>query len=189
MSVKNDSRHTLAAAPVFLPEAFLGREGLVRNMLWRLKRGESLSLCGGPKLGKTSLLLHLAWHLHHDSSSSHSSGPVGEYFDLAVEADCTRLMSRPPTADAIVCWIIVTAWSMVGSCLFQTSRRPREGRSCSPEQERGLIVRNGEASRNQSNPFPWQSFWKKKRGRLFVKACLGNNKSVPLPMEGLIPIC
>jgi len=103
MSVQNDSPHAReAAAPVFLPEAFLGREGLVRNMLWRLKRGESLSLCGGPKLGKTSLLLHLAWHLHHDSSSSRSSGPVGEYFDLAVEADCTRLMSRPPTADAIV---------------------------------------------------------------------------------------
>ena len=90
------------AAPVFLPDAFLGRKGLVRNMLWRLKRGESLSLCGGPKLGKTSLLLHLAWHLQHDSSSSRSSGPVGEYFDLAVEAECTRLMSRPPTADAIV---------------------------------------------------------------------------------------
>jgi len=90
------------AAPVFQPDAFLGRKGLVRNMLWRLKRGELLSLCGGPKLGKSSLLLHLAWHLHHDFSSSRSSGPVGEYFDLAVEADCTRLMSRPPTADAIV---------------------------------------------------------------------------------------
>ena len=71
-------------------------------MLWRLQRGESLNLYGGPKLGKTSLLLHLAWHFNQAASSSSTSEPVAEYFDLAVETDCARLRARSPKDDAIV---------------------------------------------------------------------------------------
>ena len=71
-------------------------------MVWRLQRGESLSLYGGPKLGKTSLLLHLAWHLNQSSSFSSAGVPVAEYFDLAVETDCARLRSRSPKAETIV---------------------------------------------------------------------------------------
>jgi hypothetical protein len=37
-------------------DAFIGRHGLVRNLRWRIARGESLAVIGGPKLGKTSLL-------------------------------------------------------------------------------------------------------------------------------------
>jgi hypothetical protein len=47
--------------PPFTPspatgDAFIGRQGLVKNMRWRLARGESLAVIGGPKLGKTSLV-------------------------------------------------------------------------------------------------------------------------------------
>ncbi len=37
-------------------DAFVGRQGLVKNLRWRLTRGESLAVIGGPKLGKTSLV-------------------------------------------------------------------------------------------------------------------------------------
>ena len=36
--------------------AFIGREGLVRNLRMRIAKGESLAVIGGPKLGKTSLV-------------------------------------------------------------------------------------------------------------------------------------
>ena len=36
--------------------AFIGREGLVRNLRARVAKGESLAVIGGPKLGKTSLV-------------------------------------------------------------------------------------------------------------------------------------
>jgi len=71
-------------------------------MVWRLQRGESLGLYGGPKLGKTSLLLHLAWHLNQASSSPSASEPAAEYFDLAAETDCARLRFRSPKVETIV---------------------------------------------------------------------------------------
>ncbi len=47
-------------------DAFIGRQGLVRNLRRRIARGESLAVIGGPKLGKTSLvrtaLQGLAYH-------------------------------------------------------------------------------------------------------------------------------
>ena len=47
--------------PPFTPcpatgDAFIGRQGLVRNLRRRIARGESLAVVGGPKLGKTSLV-------------------------------------------------------------------------------------------------------------------------------------
>src|SRR2546426_1088202 len=47
--------------PPFTPspatgDAFIGRQGLVRNLRRRISRGESLAVIGGPKLGKTSLV-------------------------------------------------------------------------------------------------------------------------------------
>jgi hypothetical protein len=91
------------AAPVFRPGEFKGREGLVRNMVRRLARRESLSLVGGPKLGKTSLLLHLAWQLTHDHAvpASQSPGPSAVYVDMADEAESQRFRSRPQEAHAI----------------------------------------------------------------------------------------
>src|SRR2546427_13269296 len=48
-------------APPFTPcpatgDAFIGRQGPVRNLRRRIARGESLAVIGGPKLGKTSLV-------------------------------------------------------------------------------------------------------------------------------------
>ncbi|MBI3608961.1 MAG: hypothetical protein HY207_13455 [Nitrospirae bacterium] len=37
-------------------DAFVGRQGLVRNLRGRIARGEPLAVIGGPKLGKTSLV-------------------------------------------------------------------------------------------------------------------------------------
>lgn len=37
-------------------DAFIGRQGLVKNLRGRIARGESLAVLGGPKLGKTSLI-------------------------------------------------------------------------------------------------------------------------------------
>ncbi len=71
-------------------------------MLRRLERGESLSLVGGPKLGKTSLLLHLAWQLNHGAPSSKSTGPSALYVDVADEADWKRFHSRPPNPETIL---------------------------------------------------------------------------------------
>jgi hypothetical protein len=92
------------AAPVFRPGEFKGREGLVRNMLRRLERGESLNIVGGPKLGKTSLLLHLAWQLNHDHAvpAPQSPGPSAVYVDMADEADCQRFRSRLQKPHTIV---------------------------------------------------------------------------------------
>src|SRR5438094_8739334 len=47
--------------PPFTPcpatgDAFIGRQGLVRNLRGRIARGEWLAVIGGPKLGKTSLV-------------------------------------------------------------------------------------------------------------------------------------
>ena len=36
--------------------AFIGREGLLRNLRTRIAKGESVAVIGGPKLGKTSLV-------------------------------------------------------------------------------------------------------------------------------------
>ena len=91
-------------APVFRPGEFKGREGLVRNVLRRLERGESLSIVGGPKLGKTSLLLHLAWQLNHDHvvNTHKTPGPSAVYFDMADDADCQRFRSRPQKPHTIL---------------------------------------------------------------------------------------
>ncbi|MGP0592692.1 hypothetical protein ACTRXD_09170 [Nitrospira sp. T9] len=71
-------------------------------MLRRLERGESLSLVGGPKLGKTSMLLHLAWQLNHAGPSPRSTGPSALYVDVADEVDWKRFYSRPPNPDTIL---------------------------------------------------------------------------------------
>ncbi len=71
-------------------------------MLGRLERRESLSIVGGPKLGKTSLLLHLAWQLNQAGLSAKSTGPSALYVDVNNEADCQRYRSRPQNAHAIV---------------------------------------------------------------------------------------
>lgn len=103
MSIQDNLQHSPdPSAAVFRPGEFLGREGLVRNVLRRLECGESLSIVGGPKLGKTSLLLYLAWQLNHASPHPRSNGPAAVYCDLADQADCDRFRSASPDNQVIV---------------------------------------------------------------------------------------
>ena len=70
----------------------MGRGRLAQNLLSRCRRGESILLYGGPKLGKTSLLLHLKWLA--DQSGNTSSGKPGAlyYVDVAEEEARNQLL-------------------------------------------------------------------------------------------------
>lgn len=71
-------------APVFGPVRFIGRAGLVKNLAGRCSRWQSVLLYGGPKLGKTSLLLQLRWVLERQQTPSWSH-PAVQYLDLRDE--------------------------------------------------------------------------------------------------------
>ena len=77
--------------PVSGPGQFIGRAGLVRNLLSRLARRQSLMLYGGPRLGKTSLLLHLQWFLNQ-SGKSPTDRPAARYLDLAHVGSLEQLL-------------------------------------------------------------------------------------------------
>jgi len=68
-------------APVFGPVRFIGRAGLVKNLAGRCSAWQSVLLYGGPKLGKTSLLLQLRWVLERQQTPSWST-PAVQYLDL-----------------------------------------------------------------------------------------------------------
>ncbi len=55
--------------------SLVGRDGIIRNMLWRLDSGESLALYSGPSLGKTAILLNL-------KDCFEQKGIVANYCDL-----------------------------------------------------------------------------------------------------------
>ncbi len=68
-------------APVFGPVRFIGRAGLVRNLAGRCSNWQSVLLYGGPKLGKTSMLLQLRWVLERQQTPSWTN-PAVQYLDL-----------------------------------------------------------------------------------------------------------
>ena len=68
-------------APVFGPVRFIGRTGLVKNLAGRCSNWQSVLLYGGPKLGKTSLLLQLRWVLERQQTPSWTN-PAVQYLDL-----------------------------------------------------------------------------------------------------------
>lgn len=70
----------------------VGRQGLVRNLLGRLERGQSLLLYGGPKLGKTSLLRLLATRLNRDAEGA------AAHVDLATAPELVPVPSSIPQA-------------------------------------------------------------------------------------------
>lgn len=71
-------------APVFGPVRFIGRAGLVKNLAGRCSKWQSVLLYGGPKLGKTSLLLQLRWVLERQQTPSWAN-PAVQYLDLLDE--------------------------------------------------------------------------------------------------------
>ena len=68
-------------APVYGPVRFIGRAGLVKNLAGRCSNWQSVLLYGGPKLGKTSLLLQLRWVLERQQTPSWTH-PAVQYLDL-----------------------------------------------------------------------------------------------------------
>ena len=70
--------------PVFGAPQFTGRAGLAQNLLSRCRRGQSVLLYGGPKLGKTSMLRHLQWLIDQDGDAA-SGRSAASYVDMADE--------------------------------------------------------------------------------------------------------
>ena len=79
-----------AEGPVFGPGRFIGRSGLAQNLVRRCRRGQSIVLFGGPKLGKTSMLLHVQWFLQMHQSSA---GLQPVYLDLRDPALRTEVVA------------------------------------------------------------------------------------------------
>ncbi len=67
--------------PPFTPrpatgDAFIGRQGLVKNLHGRMLRGESLAVIGGPQLGKTSLVRAALQGLDRTVLEMDCGGPI-----------------------------------------------------------------------------------------------------------------
>ena len=95
-------------------DAFLGRQGLVRNLRGRIAPGESLAVIGGPKLGKTSLVrtaLHGLDHTVIEIDCGAESSPridvvpgsivvlenLDSFADSAIESLLARVSAAKPT--------------------------------------------------------------------------------------------
>lgn len=77
--------------PVFATQ-FTCRTGLAQNLLSRCFRRQSILLYGGPKLGKTSVLLHLKWLVNQDGKDLR---PSALYLDMKDEAARAQLLLGP----------------------------------------------------------------------------------------------
>jgi hypothetical protein len=85
------SRNALPESPVFGASLFTGRTRLAHNLLSRCLRRQSILLYGGPKLGKTSMLLHLQWLVDQDRRTF-SAMPAALYLDLSDEGARKQLL-------------------------------------------------------------------------------------------------
>ena len=79
-------------------QPFVGRAGLAHNLATRCAGGQSMLVYGGPKLGKTSLLLHLREVLEQGRESG--SGPDALYLDLRDE-DCRARFVAGKAVDSV----------------------------------------------------------------------------------------
>jgi hypothetical protein len=77
-------------APVFAAE-FTARARFAQNLFRRCLRHQSIVLYGGPKLGKTSMLLHLKWLADKDRKDS-SPALSAVYLDLAAQGAREQLL-------------------------------------------------------------------------------------------------
>lgn len=86
--------------PVFGAPQFTGRAGLAQNLLSRCRRGQSVLLYGGPKLGKTSMLRHLKWLIdqNDDTASGKSAASYVDMADGGAREDFLREADRRQTS-------------------------------------------------------------------------------------------
>ena len=87
------SGDTSPDTPVFGTTGFTARARFAQNLLSRCLRGQSILLYGGPKLGKTSMLLHLKWLVDQNHNAS-SSTAKAFYLDLTEEGARDQLLFR-----------------------------------------------------------------------------------------------
>src|SRR5512145_2380417 len=80
MSFENPYFHR---GPIRKPEHFFGRNQEVTNTLSLLKNNQRVSLVGPRRIGKTSLLLHLA---HPEVMSRHGLSPA-EYLFVFIDGE------------------------------------------------------------------------------------------------------
>ncbi len=85
--------------PVFGAAEFIGRARLAQNLFRRCRQGQSILLYGGPKLGKTSMLLHLKWLADQDRETSETT-PAASYVDLSDEGARKQLRRGSDTKPA-----------------------------------------------------------------------------------------
>jgi hypothetical protein len=93
MSSSAPSSHALPETPVFGSTQFTGRRRLAQNLLGRCLSRQSILLYGGPKLGKTSMLLHLKWLVDQECEAS-SGTPEALYLDLSDGATHEQLLLK-----------------------------------------------------------------------------------------------
>ncbi len=79
--------------PVSGATEFIGRTRFAQNLFSRCLRRQSILLYGGPKLGKTSMLLQLKW-LVDEGRGVFSPRPAAIYLDLADEEARHQLLSK-----------------------------------------------------------------------------------------------
>lgn len=125
-------------APVFGLPDFVGRGGMVKNLLLRCRKRQSIQVFSGPKLGKTSLLLHVKWTLEQEGGSAC-------YMDLAQDAAREDLLAgRWERTDAL---LLDNCETLLDNRVFLARRRiPRTGNGHAPE----AIVWSGSR--------PWREF-------------------------------
>jgi hypothetical protein len=114
-------------------DAFIGRQGLVRNLRRRMASGESLAVIGGPKLGKTSLVL-TAFHglpdhavievdLGADPAAridvAHGSTVVLDNLDAVADSAITPLLARVSAAEPAS--VVVTGGRRLRTLLGDTA--------------------------------------------------------------------
>jgi len=84
-----DLQNPFSEEPIRLEAQFFGREQEIRRALRFLHRGQSVSVVGPARIGKTSLLLHIARRSVR-ANQKLAEEPVFVYFDCTLLAECEQ---------------------------------------------------------------------------------------------------
>jgi hypothetical protein len=92
MASATPSWEALPETPVFGATQFTGRTRLAQNLLTRCLRRQPILLYGGPKLGKTSMLLQIKWLVDQNPGTS-AATRAAVYLDLTDDLARKQLLS------------------------------------------------------------------------------------------------